>query len=71
MPLLRVVSLSGAKEGAMVTKTFNNIHYVKLHKKLFSEIQINLRDDTGKLVSFSRGKSLVTLHFKQLKPAYF
>lgn len=71
MPLLRTVSLSGGKEGMMVTKTFNNIQYMRVHRKQFSTLEILITDDTGKKVAFQRGKTLVTLHFRQQKPAYF
>jgi hypothetical protein len=40
VPLLRTVSASGGKEGMMVTRTFNNIQYVKLHRKQFNTVNV-------------------------------
>ena len=59
------------KMGEVVAKTFTNIQYVTVQTKSFEDIEIILRDDTGKPVPFERGKVLVTLHFKQQSSSYF
>ena len=71
VPLLRTVSASGGKEGMMVTRTFNNIQYVKLHRKQFNTVNVLITDDTGRVVPFQRGKTVLTVHLRQQKPAYF
>ena len=68
--LLKSVPVQG-KTGEVVTKTFTNIQYVPVQTKSFEDIEITLRDDTGKPVPFERGKVLVTLHFKQQSSSYF
>ena len=68
--LLKSVPVQG-KTGEVVAKTFTNIQYVPVQTKSFEDIEIILRDDTGKPVPFERGKVSVTLHFKQQSPSYF
>ena len=62
--LLRTVSIEG-KAGEVVTRTYNNTQYIPLQTKSFGDIQILLRDDTGKPVPFERGKVVITLHFRE------
>ena len=68
--LLKSVPVQG-NAGEVVAKTFTNIQYVPVQTKSFEDIEIILKDDTGKPVPFERGKVLVTLHFKQQSPSYF
>lgn len=70
VPLLRVVNING-KEGLTVSRLFNTVQYVPIQRKQFDTIEINIRDDTGRLVPFERGKVVVTLHFRLVKPSYF
>jgi len=63
-PLLRIVPIKG-KDGDMVTKTYENIHYIPLQHKHFHTVEIDIRTDTGKPIPFERGKVVVTLHFKK------
>ena len=51
--------------GDIITKTFTNIQYVPIQKKLFEDVEILLRSDTGDPVPFERGKVVTTLHFRQ------
>lgn len=64
VPLLRVVSVDG-DYGDMVSQVFTQPHYMALNTSYVSEIEIYLRDDTGDPIPFSRGKSVVTLHFRR------
>ena len=64
VPLLRSVPIKG-KPGDMVASRFTNIHYVPLQHKEFSTVEIDIRDDTGRPISFERGKLSMTLHFRQ------
>ena len=51
--------------GDIITKTFTNIQYVPIQRKLFEDVEILLRSDTGDPVPFERGKVVTTLHFRQ------
>ena len=62
--LLRVVPVKGAS-GDMVTKIYENVHYVPLQLKSFEDVEINIRDDSGNYVPFERGALNVTLHFRR------
>ena len=46
LPLLRIVPITG-KHGEMVSKQFDNIHYVPLLTREFGTIEVDIRDDTG------------------------
>jgi roadblock/LC7 domain-containing protein len=70
VPLLRTVNIGG-KEGLTINRIYQNVQYVPLHRKQFDTVEIDIRDDTGRRVPFERGKVVVTLHFRQRKPAYF
>ena len=48
--------------GDIITKTFTNIQYVPIQRKLFEDVE---RNDTGDPVPFERGKVVTTLHFRQ------
>jgi len=67
---LRTVNIGG-KEGLTINRIYQNVQYVPLHRKQFDTVEIDIRDDTGRRVPFERGKVVVTLHFRQRKPAYF
>ena len=69
-PILRIVNIKG-KEGEMINRIYQNVQYAPLQKKMFETIEINIRDDTGRLVPFERGRVIVTLHFRQKKPSFY
>lgn len=69
VPLFRTVSVSGGK--VMVMRTFNNKQYVELHRKQFNTVNVLTIDDTGSVVPFQREKTVLTVHLKQQKSAYF
>jgi hypothetical protein len=64
--LLRTVNLNRQSEQMMVSRIYQNVQYVPILRKSFETIEIDIRDDAGKAVSFERGKVIVTLHFKKL-----
>jgi hypothetical protein len=70
VPLLRTVNIAG-RESLTVSRIYQNVQYVPVHKKQFDTIELDIRDDTGRKVPFERGKVIVTLHFRLRKPAYF
>ena len=69
-PLLRTVNITG-KEDLTINRIFQTVQYVPVQRKQFSTIGIDIRDNTGHMVPFQRGKVLVTLHFRRKRPAYF
>ena len=62
--LLRSIQVEG-KSGNVITKTFANIQYAPVQTKSLEDVEILLRNDTGELVPFERGKVAITLHFRQ------
>ena len=66
VPLLRIVPAEG-DHGQLVTRIYENVHYVRLQRKSFQTIEINIRDRTGNIVPFEQGTLNVTLHFRQRK----
>ena len=69
-PLLRIVTVDG-KYGKTITKTYDNPHYVNLKHKLVDTIEIDIRDDTGRLIPFVAGKVIVKVHFRRKRSSYF
>ena len=65
-PLLRIVPVEG-KHGDLITRIYENVHYIRVQKKNFQTVEINIRDRTGKKVSFEPGTLNVTLHFRRRK----
>ena len=66
VPLLRIVSVEG-RNGEMITRVFDPIQYCPLLQKRFQTVEIDLRDDTGSIVPFERGRVVVTLHCSKQK----
>lgn len=65
-PLLRTVGVnSDAPFGQNVTETFESPYYLPLSSKVFQEIQIDIRSDTGDAPAFQFGRVALTLHFVQ------
>jgi hypothetical protein len=69
VPLLRIVPVAG-RDGEMVTRVFDPVQYCPLAQRRFQDIQIDIRDDTGKVVPFERGRVVVTLHCRKRKESY-
>ena len=70
VPLLRIVPVEGV-DGQRVNKSFLRPQYIPVDRKAFEMIEVNIRRDTGESVPFESGKVLLTLHFRESKPAYF
>ena len=49
--------------GSIITRRFHNVRYVKVNKKYFDVINIDIRDDMGRPIRFQGGKVFVELHF--------
>ena len=63
-PLLRTVAVKG-KRNEHITISYNTPHYIPLGVREISEIEIDIRDDTGNKVPFTTGKVVCKLHFRQ------
>ena len=64
VPLLRAVPAEG-RRGSIASVEMFRVHYLPVQKKSFHTIQIYITDDTGTLVPFQSGRSVVTLHFRR------
>ena len=62
-PLLRVVPVK-SRCGDTASVTYKQPQFLPLSRSNIQTIEINIRRDTGKLVSFEREKSIVTLVFR-------
>ena len=62
--LLRMVPVVGVFNET-ITNIYNDEQYVPVLKKTFDSIEININDDTGKIVNFLYGRTFVTLHFRK------
>ena len=69
-PLLRALHVGG-RHGATVSDRFANILYVPLLYSHFKSIEIDIREDTGRIVPFEFGKVTVTLHFRRRRTGLF
>ena len=66
VPLLKIVPWEG-RDGEMITRVFDPIQYCPLLKRRFQTVEIDIRDDTGSIVPFERGRVVVTLHCRKRK----
>ena len=64
VPLLRIVPVEG-RDGEMITRVFDPIQYCPLLQRRFQTVDIDIRDDTGSIVPFERGRVVVTLHCRK------
>ena len=64
VPLLRSVAVE-QKRGHHVIKAYGEPHYVPINSKEIHMVEINIKDDTGTDVSFTFGKVICKLHFRQ------
>ena len=64
VPPLRIVPVEG-RDGQMVTRVFDPIQYCTLLQRRFQDVEIDIRDDMGRVVPFERGRVVVTLHCRK------
>lgn len=69
-PLLRIVPMSDKKQ-EVVHYTFAKPHYIPLSCFQFNTTEILLTTDQGKTISFSSGSTIVTLHFRRMRPDHY
>ena len=55
------------EHGQLVTRFYENVHYIRRRRESFQTIKINIRDRAGNVVPFEQGTLKVTLHFRQHK----
>jgi hypothetical protein len=63
-PLLRSINVRG-RYGESVREVFVKPLYIPVRRNRFDTIEISIKGETGKPVSFNSGRSCVTLHFKR------
>jgi hypothetical protein len=66
VPLLRIVPVE-RRDGEMITRVFDLIQYCPLLQRRFQTVEIDIRDDTGSIVPFERGRVVVTVHCRKRK----
>lgn len=69
-PLLRVVPVT-SKYGEVCCVKYDKPHFFALSRGNINTIEINLRSDTGDLISFEAGKAIVTLVFRKKISKFF
>ena len=62
--LLRTIVPRG-QPGDMIAEEIKIPTYHRLRTSIFSALEINIRGDTGQLISFASGVVRVTLHFRR------
>lgn len=55
------------KFGGIVIRRFQNIRYVKVHKKYFDTITLDIRHGMDRPIRFQSGKVFVELYFRHVK----
>ena len=67
VPLLKNITIDRNKtSGEMIYVEFNNLMYVPLLSSSMNNIEMNIRDDSGRLIDFSEDSKLtVTIHVRR------
>jgi len=68
-PLLRTVNVKG-RYGDSVREIFTKPLYVPVRRNRFDTIEISIKGETGRPVSFNSGSSCMTLHFKRASTTF-
>ena len=63
-PLLRVCDAEG-QFGQTVRLIFTHPHYIPIARTSFDDLEILIRDEIGRPISFEFGKAVATLHIRQ------
>ena len=70
VPLLRVIPVT-SQYGEMFHIKYDKPHFFNLNRSRISTIEIDLRDDEGKLISFEGGRSIITLVFRRKTAKFY
>jgi hypothetical protein len=65
-PLLQIVNVEG-KYVDTIGRIYITPHYVPVLKKTFNTIEMNIKDDQNRSITFEYGKTIVKLHFRSLE----
>ena len=63
VPLLRYIPITNAEYGQTLFVEWNNLTYLPVSVSELRQVELALYDDTGERVSFTDGRTVVTLHF--------
>jgi hypothetical protein len=63
--LLRTVPVSTGTLGTTVHKEFITAHYIDVLTNDFDTVEVELRNDSGKLIDFQFGKIILKLHLRR------
>ena len=64
--LLRIISIDNINHLNFITKHLLNPYYIKIKFNEIKIIEISIRDNLGKLITFEFGKIVLTLHFREI-----
>ena len=65
-PLLRIIHIDDVKKGLnFASKIFDSPHYIPVSRNNIDVIEIEIRNNLGSLVYFTKGEVVVKLHFKR------
>ena len=65
-PLLRIMHTDDEKKGLnFASKIFDSPHYIPVSRNNIDVIEIEIRNNLGSLVYFTKGEVVVKLHFKR------
>ncbi len=68
VPLLRTVDVPHQEKGEVITRSYNNPHYLPLRSNDIDVVEVNITSGSGELVHFNAGTVIVKLHFRQKSP---
>ena len=69
VPLLRIIPVT-SKYGEVCCVKYDKPHFFPLSRNRIQTIEMDLRDESGELISFEGGRSIITLVFRR-KPTKF
>lgn len=69
-PLLRVVPIQ-SHYGEYASIHYDRPHFIPISRSTIDTIEMNIRDDTGDLISFESGRVIVTLVFRRKKALFY
>ena len=69
-PLLRIMPITG-RHGEMATAHFDQVQYMPVLSREFEDVEIKIRDYTGRPVPIEPGKGTVTLHLRRRRYGLF
>ena len=66
VPLLQTVPIKTGAVGDLVHQEFLHPQYMPLQSGSLSSIHVQLCDESGNLIQFTKGHVIVKLHFKRI-----